>query len=171
MRRPYTAARFLSLVAFVRETLPLSGIGTDVMAGFPGESEEDFRLTCALVRQAPLTYLHVFPFSARPGTAACSMTSRIDPSLIRDRVATLRSISKEKNLEFRRNLVGRELSAITLAKEEGMGDSTALTENYIHARVAGSVVPNQLVTVRIADVLDDETVAAVVQPGSSEARR
>ena len=170
MRRPYTAARFLSLADFIRETLPVSGLGTDVLAGFPGESEEDFRMTCDLVRRAPLTYLHVFPFSARPGTAAGSMAPRIDPAVIHARVATLRAISNEKNLAFRRNLIGRELPAVTLAKEEGMGDSTVLTENYVHARVAGSVVPNQLITARIVDVLADETVAAVVQPGTPEAR-
>jgi threonylcarbamoyladenosine tRNA methylthiotransferase MtaB len=162
MRRPYTAARFLSLADFIRGTLPIAGLGTDVLVGFPGESEEDFRMTCDLVRRAPLTYLHVFPFSARPGTAASSMAPRIDPAVIHARVATLRSISNEKNLAFRRNLIGRELPAITLAKEEGMGDSTVLTENYVHARVAGSVVPNQLITVRIVDVLAEETVAAVV---------
>ena len=162
MRRPCTAARFLSLADFIRETLPISGLGTDVLAGFPGESEEDFRMTCDLVRRAPLTYLHVFPFSARPGTAAGSMAPRIDPAVIHARVATLRSISNEKNLAFRRNLIGRELPAITLAREEGMGDSTVLTENYVHARVAGSVVPNQLITARIVDVLAEETVAAVV---------
>ena len=163
MRRPYTAARFLGLVDAIRETLPFSGIGTDVLVGFPGESEEDFQRTCDLVRGAPLTYLHVFPFSARDGTAACFWAPRVHPSVIRERVATLRSISQEKDLAFRRSLIGRELPAITLAREEGMGDSTVLTENYIHARVTGSVVPNQLVTVRILDALGEGTVATVVQ--------
>jgi len=83
--------------------------------------------------------------------------------VIRERVATLRSISQEKDLAFRLSLIGRELPAITLAREEGMGDSTVLTENYIHARVTGSVVPNQLVTVRILDALGEGTVATVVQ--------
>ena len=166
MRRPYTAARFLSLVDFIRETLPFCGIGTDVLVGFPGESEEDFRLTCDLVRRAPLTYVHVFPFSARAGTAACTMGPRIAPPVVHERVATLRSISHEKNLAFRRSLVGRELPAITLAKEEGMGDSTVLTENYVHALVAGPVDPNRLVKVRIVDARDEGTAAVVFQPGT-----
>lgn len=162
MRRPYTAARFLSLVDSIRETLPFSGIGTDVLVGFPGESEDDFQRTCDLVRRAPLTYLHVFPFSAREGTAACSLGPRVTLPAIRARVATLRSISREKGLAFRRSLIGRELQAITLAREEGMGDSAVLTENYIHARVAGSVDPNQLVTVRILEAFDEGTAAEVL---------
>jgi threonylcarbamoyladenosine tRNA methylthiotransferase MtaB len=163
MRRPYTVARFLSLVDSMREALPLCGIGTDVLVGFPGETEEDFQRTCDLVRRAPLTYLHVFPFSAREGTSAFSFAPRVHPSVIHQRVATLRSISQEKSLAFRRSLIGRELSAITLAREEGMGDSTVLTDNYIHARVADSIAPNRLITVRILDVLDEGTVATVVR--------
>jgi hypothetical protein len=77
-------------------------------------------------------------------------------------VATLRSISREKGLAFRRSLIGRELQAITLAREEGMGDSAVLTENYIHARVAGSVDRNQLVTVRILEAFDEGTAAEVL---------
>jgi threonylcarbamoyladenosine tRNA methylthiotransferase MtaB len=163
MRRPYTAARFLSLVESIREALPFCGIGTDVLVGFPGESEEDFQRTCDLVRRAPLTYLHVFPFSAREGTPAFSFAPRVHPSVIHQRVATLRSISREKSLAFRRSLIGRELPAITLAKEEGMGDSTVLTENYIQARVAESLAANRLIAVRILDVLNEGTVAAVVE--------
>jgi threonylcarbamoyladenosine tRNA methylthiotransferase MtaB len=162
MRRPYTAARFLSLAESIRESLPFSGIGTDVLVGFPGESDEDFQRTCDLVQRAPLTYLHVFPFSVRKGTAAGALVPRVPASLIRERVKVLRSISQEKNLKFRRSLIGRELSAITLAGEEKMGDSMVLTGNYIHARVAGPVDPNQLVSVRILDVSDERTEATVV---------
>jgi threonylcarbamoyladenosine tRNA methylthiotransferase MtaB len=162
MRRPYTAARFLSLAESIRESLPFSGIGTDVLVGFPGENDEDFQKTCDLVQRAPLTYLHVFPFSVREGTAAGALVPRVPASLIRERVKVLCSISQEKNLKFRRSLIGRELSAITLAGEENVGDSMVLTGNYIHARVAGPVDPNQLVNVRILDASKETTEGTVV---------
>ena len=162
MRRPYTAARFLSLAESIRESLPFSGIGTDVLVGFPGENDEDFQKTCDLVQRAPLTYLHVFPFSVREGTAAGALVPRVPASLIRERVKVLCSISQEKNLKFRRSLIGRELSAITLAGEENVGDSMVLTGNYIHARVAGPVDPNQLVNVRILDASKETPEATVV---------
>jgi threonylcarbamoyladenosine tRNA methylthiotransferase MtaB len=162
MRRPYTAARFRELLDFIADQLPDVGLGTDVLAGFPGETPEDFQATCDLVRKSPLSYLHVFPFSARPGTDACSMKDRIPPGTIRERVQVLRALSGEKNLAFRRGLVGRSLPAITLAKEEQAGSSVVLTDNYIHARVDGlQVPPNRLVTARIVEARAESTVAVV----------
>jgi threonylcarbamoyladenosine tRNA methylthiotransferase MtaB len=163
MRRPYTSSRFLDLVRFIREMLPAAGLGTDVLVGFPGESDEDFEQTCDLIRQSPLTYLHVFPFSAREGTAAYLMPEQVSPAIIRERSRTLRDISQAKNLAFRREFVGRVLKGITLAKEEEMGEGVILTENYIHARIAQySVAPNRLVNVRIEEAGPQVTRATIV---------
>jgi threonylcarbamoyladenosine tRNA methylthiotransferase MtaB len=132
------------------------------MAGFPGETREDFQATCDLIRESPLSYLHAFPFSARPGTDAFLMGDQIPPGTIHERVQILRALSQEKNLAFRSRLVGRSLPAITLAKEERAGSSVVLTDNYIHARVAGlQVPPNRLVTVRIAEARAESTSAVV----------
>ena len=160
MRRPYTAARFLDLLEYIRTLLPDSGLGTDILAGFPGETDKDFAETCELIRRSPLTYLHVFPFSAREGTDAYSMPDRIPPRVIHERARILREISQDKNLTFRRSFLRREVRALTLAKEEEMGESVVLTENYIHARIpALSLPPNRLVKVRIEDVRPDATFA------------
>lgn len=160
MRRPYTAARFLDLLEYIRAGLPAAGLGTDILAGFPGETDADFRETCDLVYRSPLTYLHVFPFSAREGTDAYTMPDQVPARVIHDRARVLRQISQEKNLAFRRSFVGRLLPAITLSREEGMGESIVLTENYIHARIPNlTLSPNRLIHVRIVDAQPEATLA------------
>ncbi len=163
MRRPYTAGRFEALVDYIRTQLPTAGIGTDVLVGFPGETERDFEETCDLIRRSALTYLHVFPFSAREGTDAWSMPNHVPPQAVRERAAVLQQISKEKNLAFRRGFLGKVIPAITLAREEAMGEAVILTENYIHALIpAGLLPPNRLVDVRIEDVQPKTTYARPV---------
>jgi threonylcarbamoyladenosine tRNA methylthiotransferase MtaB len=163
MRRPYTAARFFDLLRHIEMKLPSAAIGTDVIVGFPGETDKDFEETVQLVRAAPLSYFHIFPFSAREGTPAYSMSDAVPARVIRERACALRELSREKNLAFRRRFVDRVLPALTLAKEEEMGESLVLTENYIHARIAGlKIPPNRLVDVRIVDVQPEGTAASIV---------
>ena len=160
MRRPYRAERFLELLHFIDSRLPGVALGSDVLVGFPGETEDDFAATLRLIEQAPLAYLHVFPFSARPGTDAAGMGDPVEPRAVRERVSILRGLSGSKNLAFRRRFLGRTLTAISLAREEQMGSSVVLTDNYIHARVPGPpVMPNRLVDVRILQALPGTTNA------------
>jgi threonylcarbamoyladenosine tRNA methylthiotransferase MtaB len=160
MRRPCRVERFLDLLAYIRSRLPHAGLGTDVLVGFPGETDEDFAATCEAMRKSPLTYLHVFPFSAREGTEAHSMAGRVPPRVLQERCGVLREFSKARNFEFRRRFAGQVLPAVSLDVEEEMGGSVALTENYIHARIAGPAVPsNRLIRIRIDEVLPNETRA------------
>ena len=164
MRRPYTAARFMDLLEYIRAALPAAGLGTDVLVGFPGETDEDFEATCEVVRNSTLTYAHVFPFSAREGTTACTLPDQVYPGTIHERAAIVRNIARVKNSSFRAGFVGRTLKGLTLAKEEEQGEGVVLTENYIHARVAGTVPPpNRLVNVRIASVKRNATHAEIVE--------
>ncbi len=163
MRRPYTAARFLDLVNYIREALPTAGLGTDILVGFPGETEREFEETCELIRKSPLTYLHVFPFSAREGTDGFQMADQLSPKRMRERARILRAISREKNFEFRRRFEGRVLPALTLSKDEEMGESVVLTENYIHAVVASNrIPPNRLISVSIDRAEPDRTYATIM---------
>ena len=162
MRRPYKAAHFLHLLRYIQANLPDVGLGTDVLAGFPGETDEDFEATCDLIKESPLSYLHVFPFSAREGTDAFSMPGKVSPGVLHERSEILRRLSQAKNLEFRRRFLGRSLPAISLAKEEAVGESVALTENYIHARIAGPrVPPNRLIHICIDQVRPEATLASL----------
>ena len=130
--------------------------------GFPGETDQDFKETCDLIDNSPLTYLHVFPFSPREGTEAYSLPDRLPFKVIKHRLEIALELSRSKNLSFRRRFLGRVLPAITLAKEEDLGTSVVLTGNYIHARVKGlSAPPNRLVQVRIEEVLPATTYASI----------
>ena len=161
MRRPYRAAHFLDLLSFIRETLPDSGIGTDVLVGFPGETNEDFDRTCDLVSRSPLTYLHVFPFSRRVGTDADGMAPHVPRDVVRERVGIMREMSQTRNFMFRQRFVGRDVPGITLAGEEGAGEAVVLTENYIHARVDAPTEPNRLVRIRIKEARPCSTRAEI----------
>jgi len=162
MRRPYSAAQFLNLLHHIQSSLPAAGLGSDVLVGFPGETDADFDTTCEIVRQSPLTYLHVFPFSPREGTEACTFPGRIPPGVLHDRCRALREISAEKNIAFRQRFAGKVLPAVSLAVEEGLGESIALTGNYIHVHVTGTAVPpNRLVNIRIDEVLPAGTQASL----------
>jgi threonylcarbamoyladenosine tRNA methylthiotransferase MtaB len=162
MRRPYRAARFLDLLRYVRATLPRAGLGTDIMVGFPGETDEDFNDSYNLLSESPITYLHVFPFSRREGTDASHLRERVPHQCVQERALALRELSQAKNLAFRKEFLGKRLPAISLSKEEGAGESVALTDNYIHTRIAGTKVPpNRLMDVRIIRAEPDVTIAEI----------
>jgi MiaB/RimO family radical SAM methylthiotransferase len=163
MRRPYTASLFREIMEFIHMELPDAGLGTDVITGFPGETDKDFEETRRFIEETPFSYLHVFPFSPREGTEAFSLPGRVPSHVVKTRTAEIINLGRAKNLEFRRGFLGRTLSAITLSKEEAEGDSVVLTHNFIHARVPGlSVPPNRFVEVRIEEIREGSTYAAVV---------
>jgi len=148
MFRPYKTSRFASIVQEIRQRIPDAAIGTDVIVGFPGESEEDHRQTVEFINRMPFTYLHVFPYSDRSGTAASEMAEKVDSRTIKRRGEELREISEEKNRAFRRRFLGQSLSVLTLSeKKEGM--RTALSGNYLKAKLDPSMPANQLVQAKV----------------------
>jgi len=128
--------------------MPLAAIGADVMVGFPGETDSLFEESRAFIASLPFTYLHVFTYSSRPGTASAEMPGQVPVRVARERNRVLRELAAEKNREFRESLVGETLEAITL--ERGDGESTAaLTDNYLKLRLAGRHGANQWVKARV----------------------
>ncbi|MFQ5740906.1 MAG: tRNA (N(6)-L-threonylcarbamoyladenosine(37)-C(2))-methylthiotransferase MtaB [Acidobacteriota bacterium] len=149
MLRPYRTARFAAIVEEIREKIPEAGIGTDIIVGFPGETEEDHQQSVDFVRRMPFTYLHVFPYSDRGGTPASQMRSKVDASTIKRRSREFRRISERKNRLFRRSFAGKRLSVLTLSEEkEGM--RSALSGNYLKARVDVSIPANRIVVLEVA---------------------
>ncbi len=145
MKRPYSISRFERMVSEIHSSLPDAAIGTDVIVGFPGETDEDHEQTRAFVERMPFTYLHVFPYSDRPGTQATHLEQKVDPQVKQQRGRELRQISEEKNKAFRRRFLGRSLSVLTLTEQQaGMRD--ALSANYLKAQVPASVPANQIVS-------------------------
>ena len=144
MQRPYSISRFESMVSEIHSSLPDAAIGTDVIVGFPGETDEDHEQTRAFVQRMPFTYLHVFPYSDRPGTKATHLSKKVDPQVKQQRGRELRQISEEKNRAFRRRFLGERLSVLTLTEQQaGMRD--ALSANYLRAKVPASVPANQII--------------------------
>ena len=131
----------------IRRLLPDAAIGADVIVGFPGETEEDFRATVHFIEHLPFTYLHVFSFSARPGTKAENFADAVPASLIRERAQALRALAQRKSAAFRASQEGSTVRALTLARS---GDTwtEALTGNYLKVRIAGQHPANEWRSVR-----------------------
>jgi len=132
MRRPYNVRMYRALAERLATAIPSLALGTDLIAGHPGERENDFSETAALVEALPFTYLHVFPYSARKGTEAARLPERVPARAIRERGLRLRELGRAKNLEFRRRLVGERPEVLVLAaRDRETGFLTGLTANYV----------------------------------------
>ncbi|MEN6607635.1 MAG: tRNA (N(6)-L-threonylcarbamoyladenosine(37)-C(2))-methylthiotransferase MtaB, partial [Bryobacteraceae bacterium] len=126
---------------------PDASIGADVMVGFPGETDAEFEENRAFIEALPITYLHVFSYSARPGTPAAAMPDQVPITVRKNRSRILRELAAAKNLEFRKGMLGASLSAVTLARK-----SIALSSNYLKVELASPREPNQLIDVTIGGV-------------------
>jgi threonylcarbamoyladenosine tRNA methylthiotransferase MtaB len=142
MHRWYRTAHYAERAHLIRRTLPDAAIGADVIVGFPGETDYEFRGTHEFIERLPLTYLHVFSFSERPGTAAAALGERASAQTIRERARGLRDLSQRKAAEFRAAQAGCTLRALTLARTGGSW-TEALTGNYLKVQIAGRHPANE----------------------------
>lgn len=148
MHRWYRTEHYAERMSIIRRYMSGAAIGADVIAGFPGETESDFRATVEFIERAPLSYLHVFSFSERPGTEAANLPGRVPDNVVRDRARTLRALSASKLAAFRASQAGCTLRALTLARG-GDGWTEALTGIYLKVRIAGRHPANQWFQVRL----------------------
>ncbi len=139
MFRKYRTRHYASRVQRARQLMPDAALGADVMTGFPGETELEFNETVDFIEQQPFTYLHVFTYSERPGTAAAGYAGVVPVAVRRERTRALRELAARKNNEFRRGFVDRQVSAVTL-EERGV----ALTTNFLRVQMAQIRPANQL---------------------------
>ncbi len=150
MHRWYRVAHYARRMELIKELLPDAAIGADVIVGFPGETEADYGATHDFIVASPFTYLHIFSFSKRPGTAAEKLTADVPPGVIKQRSKELRALGAEKALAFREAQAGRTERALTLHTrgQDSSGTWTeALTGNFLHLRVRGSRNANGWVNV------------------------
>ena len=157
MHRWYRAEHYARRAELAREWLPDAAIGADVIAGFPGETEEDHRATLSLIERLPLTYLHVFSFSSRPGTPAAELRNQVPEQVIARRARELRALGEKKKAAFQTAQAGRTMRVLTLNRsgEDASGPWTrALSSNYLDVRVSGEWPANQFLDVRITGVTD-----------------
>ena len=114
MHRKYRPWHYREKIEKIRAAMPTAAIGADVMVGFPGETEAEFEETRRLIEDLPFTYLHVFTYSARPGTPAAAMGKQIPVHVARERNRILRELASEKKLAFMRGFIGKRIETITL---------------------------------------------------------
>jgi threonylcarbamoyladenosine tRNA methylthiotransferase MtaB len=153
MRRPYTPSYYADLVQTIRARIEDAAIGADVMVGFPGETDDEFAETFRLIESSPLTYLHVFPYSSRPGTPAAEMPVPVPSHVAQFRAKALRQLIAKKNEAFRLGLIGRDLEVLVL----NSGD--AISNNFIRVYPEIDMPRNTWISVR-ATALQGEGLAA-----------
>ena len=163
MRRPYSPEYYADLVNSIRDRVPDAAIGADVMVGFPGETDQEFSATCRLIENSPLTYLHVFPYSSRPGTAAADLPNPIPEHVSRFRAKSLRGLIALKNESFRRKMIGQEIEVLTLE------DGSAISSNFIRVSVPSNTEVNKWIRVLVSD-LDENGLQASRMTTAHETR-
>jgi threonylcarbamoyladenosine tRNA methylthiotransferase MtaB len=144
MRRPYSVAYYRDLVEDIRARLPHASIGADVMVGFPGESDVDARESERVIEALPLSYLHVFPYSDRPNTAAAAMAPKVNAAAVRDRAARMRDIGARLSSRFLLTQLGTVRPGLTI--DDG---STVLTDNFLKVAVSPGLTRNTRVNVQL----------------------
>ncbi len=154
MRRRYKPKQFLDITYQIRQAMPDSSIGTDIMVGFPGETEVEFNNSYNLLDESELTYFHVFPYSKRKGTKAAIMDNQIDPGVIKQRSKIIRDLGMKKKIEFNKKFVGKELEVLVENNSKGT------SRNYISVKLhKDDYSKGELIDVVISDLEDDMVIA------------
>lgn len=144
MSRPYTIEYYRRLVDRIRDRMPHASIGSDIIVGFPGETVDDFHMLESYLEPSPLTHIHVFPYSDRPGTVAAGMTNKVHGSVVRERASVVRGIGAALTRTFHRSQDGAVRPGLTI--EDG---SLVVTDNYLKVRIPPGRVRNEWVTVGV----------------------
>ena len=161
MRRRYTTGQYADLVHRVRERFPESGIGADVIVGFPGETHEEFQETYRFLTELPVSYLHVFTYSERPHTPAAALPEQVVSQERSSRNTMLRMLSERKRMAWCRSMVGKSVKVLTeSAIEEGW--RYGFTDAFLRVGVdAGTARENTLVSVRITEAHQERCLGVV----------
>jgi threonylcarbamoyladenosine tRNA methylthiotransferase MtaB len=161
MHRKYRPWHYREKIRKIRAAMPTVAIGADVMVGFPGETEAEFDETRRMIEELPFTYLHVFTYSARPGTPAAEHPGQVPVAVARERNRVLRELASRKKAAFMQSLVGTVVKSITL--QSGGADFTeALTDNYLKVRIPGHHEANRWVNMKVEGVNGEMLLAKPV---------
>ncbi|MCG7855154.1 MAG: tRNA (N(6)-L-threonylcarbamoyladenosine(37)-C(2))-methylthiotransferase MtaB [Methanoregulaceae archaeon] len=168
MHRNYTAGQVNGLVMKLQSAISEIAIGMDVITGFPGEGEEEFQSTVRFIQNIRLAYLHVFPYSRRPGTKASSLPDQVMKSVSKERAAILRDIGNRKRTAFNSEVLGKELSVLV----EGTGDKETgwmkgFSDNYVPVLIpeGDPSLANHVVLVTANRMIKEKVVGSIVTDG------
>ncbi|MBR2518495.1 MAG: tRNA (N(6)-L-threonylcarbamoyladenosine(37)-C(2))-methylthiotransferase MtaB [Selenomonadaceae bacterium] len=154
MHRPYTTKNFAELTARLVDEIPEISIGTDLIVGFPGETDENFAETLEFIQSQPFAKIHVFPYSARAGTVAATLPNQIPSSTKKIRTNSALEISRDKSKIFVERLIGRTVEIIAETSTDGLVDG--LTKNYVRVYLPDENIPlGEVVKVRVEKIFHD----------------
>jgi len=166
MNRHYSSAGFARLVEQIHTKTPLAAIGVDVMAGFPGEDQQAYLNTYDVIRDLPISYLHVFPYSPRKGTAASRLRGQVPQKEVKERAAALRALGQEKRKAFYRSCLGRTFVVLAEGWECEMRRTIkGLSDNYLKIIFPSpELIKNEVVAVTPERLDKDRILGKVVHP-------
>ena len=164
MGRPYTANNFRQLVIKIHDMLPDAAIGVDTLIGFPGETDTAFENTYALIKGLPVAYLHVFPFSPRPGTPAAGYPNKVSPKAIKQRCERIRALGNLKRNDFYRQFIGQQLEILVeTTRHKPTGFLKGLSSNYIPILIdAPDDQKNKLVRIKAQKQIEDCLLGIII---------
>ena len=168
MRRRYRAAEFAQLIDKIHRAMPECGIGCDVICGFPGETERDFQATFELLNELPVTYLHPFSFSPRPGSEAAGFADDVTPDQKKRRVAALKRLMLEKSRLFRERHLGRAMPVLLESTRRG-GEARleGWTDNYLKVDLGPGHAESTLADVRITGLSESGLTGELLDADSA----
>jgi threonylcarbamoyladenosine tRNA methylthiotransferase MtaB len=163
MRRPYTSDAFKQLVFRIHERIPDAAIGVDILVGFPGESDAAFNSTYECIRSLPVSYLHVFPFSARPGTPAAGYACRVPSDVIKARCERMRRLGNTKRMRFYQYFIGRRIPILVEnTRHTATGFLKGISSNYLTVLIdTDDSLSNQILSVRITGQVENNLLGVI----------
>ncbi len=148
MNRGYNTKKYLDLVKKIRQRIPLFSVTTDIIVGFPGETETEFNETCKFVKTVEFSKVHIFPYSRRPSTAAADMLSQVQDKIKTERVKQLRKISEETSQKFKKRFIGK--TRAVLFEEKKNGAHSGYTPEYIQIKSdSRRNLKNKIITIKL----------------------
>lgn len=165
MKRRYTVEEYSQLITKLAEKIPFINIGSDIIVGFPGETEESFLDTCENLDNLPIGYIHVFTYSQRNGTPAATLPEQVDERIKKQRNAGLKQIALAKNRLFRQKMLGNEFEIIVEnSRDRKTGFLKGMTDNFVPVLLDGpDGFKNQAVKVKISNVEENSTYSISLQ--------
>lgn len=161
MNRPYKVFHFIEKIEKILKLYPQIAIGSDIIVGFPSETEEDFKRTLKLIEKTDFSYLHVFTYSERPFTKASKMSEQVPYDVRKERANCLIEVSKSKRVEYIKKFLGSELEVIVENKRNGLFSATS--DNYIKCLIdKQGLVSGNLIKVYVRDIHGDHAIADTV---------
>lgn len=154
MNRPYTTKEFLERIEYIRKEIPGISISTDLIVGFPGETDEEFKKTCDFLKECQFSFLHIFPYSLRSGTKAASMENQIDPKIKKKRATICADINEELYDKYKESYLDKEVTVLFEKDEDGY--TFGHSSEYLPVLVKGEYPRSTFVKVKISELKDHQ---------------